>query len=194
MLHFALGLAATATLAFHGGARFTGSGGAAAIGLGLTALFGIATVIGYGLIPARLSRLERRALLPEEIAPRYQELYQQLYAGVTGKSELVKKLFERVLVPYLRVPLGWFWLIACGGDLKSEEQRLRGSIDAKLQGRGAERLAGLDGLIRSAVELRALAAQRWLGWLLRAALPAHVIAAIATTVLIAVHVATAVRP
>ena len=55
------------------------------------------------------------------------------------------------------------------------------------EGRGAERLAGLDGLVRL-VELRALTAQRVLTAMLRMWLPLHGVAAALALALLFLHV------
>jgi Fe-S-cluster-containing dehydrogenase component/CRP-like cAMP-binding protein len=189
MVHLALGLLALALVAGHGGARWAGEGGAAALGLTICAALGTATVLAYVFLPRRLSRVERRALLPEEIPVRQRELSDQLYAALSGKSELTKKLFQRIVVPYLRATFGALQLLASGRDLRGEEQRIHEQVERLLQGRGAERLAGFDGLVRLAVEIRALSLQRALTALLRIGLPAHIIAAAVTTALIALHLA-----
>jgi Fe-S-cluster-containing dehydrogenase component/CRP-like cAMP-binding protein len=188
MAHTAIGLASLGLAAMHGGVRFGASSGGALLGaFWLCALLGSLGGLFYAFIPRRLSRLERKAVLPEDYARARSELSTQLYAGVTGKSELVKKLFEKVLSPYLRRPLGWVLLVAGGRTLAEEEKAVRARIDAMLQGRGLERLAGLEQLIRLVVELRALGAQRALTLLLRAWLPLHVVAAALALVLLVIH-------
>ncbi|HTN85892.1 MAG TPA: hypothetical protein VL242_19465, partial [Sorangium sp.] len=72
-----------------------------------------------------------------------------------------------------------------------EERALRARIDVVLEGRGAERLAGLSELIRLAVELRALPAQRALLAALRAGLPAHIITFGVAAALLLLHAITA---
>src|SRR5205085_1108865 len=94
--HLVLGLAALAALGAHAGGRSYGAGGRAALGLAACTGLGLWTVLAYAWLPRRLARIERRALLPEDFAPRRHELHDRLFETVSGKSELVKKLFERV--------------------------------------------------------------------------------------------------
>jgi hypothetical protein len=77
--------------------------------------------------------------------------------------------------------------------LRDEENVLRKRIDTVLDGRGKERLAGLDGLIRIVVERRALPVQRLWLLALRVGLPAHVITFAVALALLVVHALTAVR-
>ena len=100
--------------------------------------------------------------MPEDYADVRRELSDRLFNQVTGKSELVKKLFESVLSPYAKRPFGWLWLLLSGRSVSRKRELLRARIDGMLQGRGSERLAGLDQLIGTVVELRALPAQRLL--------------------------------
>src|SRR5690606_34971661 len=129
-------------------------GGALMVALLASSLIGAVGALAYRVLPARLSRLERTAALPEDFAGLRRDLRDRLYSGVTGKSDLVKRIFEKMLVPYLRQPLGWVALMASGRALGEEQRRLRARIDRALEGRGAERLGGLDALIALVVELR----------------------------------------
>ncbi len=187
-VHEVLGLVAFAASIGHGGASWSGRGGAAALALHLTTALGVAVAAGYALVPRWLSRVERRAGLHEDIAVRKEELQSRMFAKLSGKSELVKKLFERVLVPYSRAALGPLALLMRRRDLRAEERALRARIDALLDGRGQERTAGLDPLIEDAVELRALGLQRILSHVVRGVLPLHLAVAAAALVLVLLHV------
>lgn len=188
-VHVVLGLSSVAMILGHGGGRVSWStGGTLAIAWLSSAVFGALGALSYAVVPRMLSRLERSAALPEDFAPARRELVDQLYGGVTGRSELVKKLFERVLVPYLRQPGGWLRLIVSRRHLTDEQRAVRQRIDRMLEGRGAERLAGLDGLVRLVVELRALTAQRVLTAMLRMWLPLHGVAAALALALLFLHV------
>jgi hypothetical protein len=158
-----------------------------------TAALGAFTALAYRLIPRRLTRIERTAALPEDVSAARRELLDRFYREVSGRSDLVKKIVEKVLVPYLKNPLGPIALLASGRGLRDEERALRARIDAVLQGRGAERLAGLTELIRIAVELRAVRAQRALLGALRAGLPAHIITFGVALALLVLHAVTATR-
>ncbi|XXT14263.1 cyclic nucleotide-binding domain-containing protein [Sorangium sp. So ce429] len=156
-----------------------------------TAAAGAFTALAYRLAPRRLARIERTAALPEDFAAARRELLDRFYREVSGRSDLVKKIVEKVLVPYLKSPLGPLALLASGRGLREEERALRARIDAALEGRGAERLAGLAELIRIAVELRALPAQRALLGALRGGLPAHIITFGVAAALLVLHAITA---
>ncbi|AUX33479.1 MULTISPECIES: cyclic nucleotide-binding domain-containing protein [Sorangium] len=156
-----------------------------------TAAAGAFTALAYRLAPRRLARIERTAALPEDFAAARRELLDRFYREVSGRSDLVKKLVEKVLVPYLKSPLGPLALLASGRGLREEERALRARIDAVLEGRGRERLAGLAELIRIAVELRALPAQRALLAALRGGLPAHIITFGVAAALLVLHAITA---
>jgi hypothetical protein len=84
-------------------------------------------------------------------------------------------------------------LLFSGRTLHAEEAVLRARIDGVLEGRGAERLAGLHELIRVVVELRSLPAQRLLLGALRIGLPVHVITFGIATVLLVLHVVGVLR-
>ncbi|MFO0755385.1 MAG: cyclic nucleotide-binding domain-containing protein [Byssovorax sp.] len=190
-IHLALGLLAPGLALAHApwssAARPT-LGGALLVALAVSSIAGAFTALAYRLVPQRLARIERSAALPEDFALARVELRDRLYRGVSGKSELVKKLFERVLLPYVQQRSGPVLLVLSGRRLREEEEALRGRIEVILEGRGKERLAGLDELLKIVVELRALPAQRGLLLLLRAGLPAHIVAFALAMVLLALHV------
>ncbi|WP_437301903.1 cyclic nucleotide-binding domain-containing protein [Sorangium sp. So ce388] len=156
-----------------------------------TAAAGALTAVAYRLAPRRLARIERTAALPEDFAAARRELLDRFYRGVSGRSDLVKKIVEKILVPYVQSPVGPLALLASGRGLRDEERALRARIDVVLEGRGAERLAGLSELIRLSVELRALPAQRALLAALRAGLPAHIITFGVAAALLLLHAITA---
>jgi len=116
----------------------------------------------------------------------------RLHREAAGTSDLVKAIADRVLLPYARAPLGGAALAASGRTLAEEEARLTARIDGALEGRGGDRREGLDRLIRTAVELRALPARRALTAALRAWLPIHIVAAAVVLALLFLHVAMAV--
>lgn len=195
-VHLGLGLVTTGFVLAHAPlsplAPST-AGGALRLAFFASAFAGGFAALMYVLVPRRLARIERTAALPEDFKAARRELNDRLYREVSGKSDLVKKLFEKVLVPYSRSYGGPFWLLLTGRTLKQEQVLLRAQIDRLLEGRGKEKLAGLDGLLRIVVERRALPAQRWLLFVLRAGLPAHIVTFGIALALLVVHVATAVR-
>jgi hypothetical protein len=85
--------------------------------------------------------------------------------------------------------LGPLALLGSGRRLAAEEARLHAKIDAMRQGRGQGRLAGLDELVRTAVELRALPVRRALTALLRGWLPLHIVVSAVSLALLGLHVA-----
>jgi Fe-S-cluster-containing dehydrogenase component len=167
-------------------------GGALWLAFVLSSLAGVATATAYRLVPPALTRLERTAALPEDLPAARGALLDRLYREVSGRSDLVKKIFERILLPYGKASHGPLLLLASGRRLREEEQRLRARVDAVLAGRGSERLAGIDELVRIVVELRAIPAQRWLQRALRWGLPLHIVTFALACALLVAHVAQAV--
>lgn len=195
-VHVALGFVALGLVATHAPILSLwprSAGSALRLTYVITTAFGLWTALVYWLVPSRLARIERTAALPEDFATARRELLDRLYRDVSGKSDLVKKLFEKILVPYTKQPLGSLLLLVTGRSLRDEEKHLRERIDGVLEGRGKERLAGLDGLIRLVVERRALPVQRFLLLILRVGLPAHVVTFTLALALLVVHAFTAVR-
>jgi hypothetical protein len=192
--HVVLGLLATAAVAAHAGPRLpAGIAGALALAFWATALSGMVGGLAYRFVPRRLSELERRGALPEDLRAERETLFDRLYRAASGKSELVKKITERVLLPYARAAFGPVVLALGGRTLRAEEQALRGRIEQLLEGRGGEKLTGIEELVRIVVELRALPARRWLTALLRAWLPLHVVLTAALLLLLVLHVISTVR-
>jgi CRP-like cAMP-binding protein/Fe-S-cluster-containing dehydrogenase component len=174
-LHLAAGLLTAALALVHAPlSGRAGSGTALLWALALTSIAGGLAAIVYRVLPPRLARIERAAALPEDFSRARKELFDSLYREASGKSDLVKKILEKILLPYARSPLGPLALVAGGRSLKQEQEALMARIDEVLEGRGKERLAGLSSLVRLVVEMRALPAQRALLALLRAWLPIHV--------------------
>ncbi len=185
------GLAPAAVLAHVDG--MSGSGGV------LLAAFGVASVLGafgavvYRAVPRALTRIERGGSLPEDLKGDADELRARMFREMSGTGELVKRIADRILVPYARAPFGWVSLVASGRTLAEEERRLRARIQIVLEGRGGDRLAGLDKLIRVAVEVRALPGRRAMTVALRAWMPLHMVMAAVTVALLLVHVALVLR-
>lgn len=189
-VHGLLGsLAAGAALAHAGLAPGAGPGGLALASLLLLSLSGAAGALVYGWLPTRLTRLETRGALPEDLPDERRELEERLLVETSGRSDLVKALLARVILPYARAPLGWVPWVLAGHDVPRERALLRARIDGVLAGRGEARLDGLDRLIRTAVSLRALGGRRTLGFVLRAWLPLHLLASAALVAALVVHVA-----
>ncbi len=197
-VHVALGIVASGVALAHvppDPSRWAGHGGALAVAFFVASIAGGLLALFYAIIPPRLARIERSATLPEDYDRARRELFDRLYREATGKSDLVKKVLERVLVPYAQRLLGPLALIVSGRSLRDEERAIHDRVDALLEGRGKDRLAGLSALVRVVVELRALPAQRILAWSLRAPFWVHVIAFTVALALLLVHVVAALgRP
>jgi hypothetical protein len=191
--HLALGVLAAGAVGAHCGWRApSNAAGALLVAFATATGAGLVSALAYRFLPKALSKIERRALLPEDVPVRARELDERAFGALTGRSATTKAVYERLLVPYARAPLGALSLIARSATLRAEEARLRRRIEGIL-GSSASRLDGLEDLIRLVVERRALAAQRFLQLALRACVPLHVVAAAVTAVLLALHVALELR-
>ncbi len=188
-LHVMLGWLVVAAAAGHGGVVTGGSSGAA-LGLSLLGAVGLGALAGvaYRWVPRRLARLQRQAPGPDGYDDRQRRLSDALYGAVSGRSDVVKALFARVLVPYLRQPLGGFRMAVSGRTIEAERKRLRRRVDDVLGGRGRDRLEGLEQLVSLAVDMRALRAERWWLMWLRALPPLHGVVAAVCLALLVVHV------
>ena len=190
--HMALGMLAFGVTLAHVGARLpTNVAGALTVALAFTVLTGAFGGLVAVVVPSALSRLERKAVLPEELAARAKDIDAQLFRALSGKSELVKTLYAQALRPYLRARLGPLALLASRRALRAEEKRLRARLDALMEKRRSE--AGLDELVRLVVEHRAIRVQRTLTWLLRGWLFPHLAATAAALVLLALHILAVAR-
>lgn len=179
-------------LASRGRAPLLTSGSALLTALGLATALGLVAVGLHRALPRRIARLERRSTLPGAHEAERAELLSKLFREASGKSDLVKGLLERVLLPYARSWLGPLALVLSGRSLAEEREAVRRHIEERLEGQGRERLAGLDALVRVVVELRALPAVRALTLVLRATAPSHVVPAAIALGLLFVHVLAAV--
>lgn len=187
--HLALGALTLGAVVAHGHARIPGDlGGALTLAMILALATGAFGAAAHALVPKRLSRLERKSVLPEELAARRRELDEQVFVRLSGKSELVKTLYGKMLRPYKSARLGFLWLAASGRTLREEEKRLRTRIAVLLENRKSEKLDGLDELVRLVVEHRATSAASLLTFLVRGWLGVHLAATAASVVLIVIHV------
>jgi Fe-S-cluster-containing dehydrogenase component/CRP-like cAMP-binding protein len=185
--HVALGIVALGVVVVHTGARVAPNAAGALLGaFALASATGVLGALAYRFIPRALSRLERTAMLPEDLAVRGRDLDDRIFSALSGRSDATKSAYARWLAPYARAPLGAFALVARGTRLGDEEKRLRACVDRAT-------LDGLDDLVRLVVERRAVRAQRTLQTLLRSWAPAHVIAVAVTVALLLVHVVCVVR-
>ncbi|MEM9458563.1 MAG: cyclic nucleotide-binding domain-containing protein [Myxococcota bacterium] len=189
-LHGILGILTMAAVLGHTGLRVpAGPAGTLALAFWLVSGLGVFGALAYHFVPRRLARLERRGDLPEDLAAERQTLLDRLFRQASGRDTLVKTIVARVLVPYARALHGPVVLLLSGRGLAQEQRRLRARIDAMRQGRGQGRLGGLDELVRTAVELRALPLRRSLTAVLRGWLPLHIVVSAVALALLGLHVA-----
>jgi Fe-S-cluster-containing hydrogenase component 2/CRP-like cAMP-binding protein len=191
--HVALGVLAVGLVAAHAGAHIApNAAGALLAAFAIASASGAAGAVAYRLLPRALSRVERRAMLPEDLVPRARDLDDRVFGALTGRSEATKAVYARWLAPYAHSPLGGLALVVRRATLRDEEARLRGRVERVLGARAAT-LDGLRDLVRLVVERRAVRAQRLLQGALRAWVPVHVVAVAVTLALLVVHVACVVR-
>lgn len=191
--HLALGvLAVGATLAHTHGRAPGNAAGALALAMGLALATGVLGAAAHVLLPSRLARLERGSVLPEELVGRRREIDERIYTQLSGRSEVVKTLYGRVLRPYRAARSGAVLLVLSGLELRDEEKRVRATLGGLLQGRKSERLDGLDELVRLVVEHRAIGALRLLTFALRGWLGVHLAATACALVLLVAHVVAVV--
>ncbi len=171
--------------ALHGGASTTGV--ASLVLFVVVGVSGALAAVAYVVLPSRLSRLEREGILPEDVAKIREDLARRLFRALSGRSELVKKLYDKVLSPYRERLFGSLVLVLSGRSVGQEERALRKGIDGLLEGRGEGKLSGLPELVKLVVEERALRARVALVLALRGLPPVHVAAAFAFLVLMVAH-------
>jgi len=151
-----------------------------------TALGGAAGLVGW-VAPKRLARIERTALLPEELGERIRELDARVFRDLSGRSDLLKGLYARVLRPFSRSTATLVAFCVRGTPQRVMRERVEARVHA-IVGKPDERLAGLEGLVSVVVERQAMRAQRVLTMALRATSFAHVIVVGALLALALVHV------
>jgi Fe-S-cluster-containing dehydrogenase component/CRP-like cAMP-binding protein len=195
VVHLSVGALACGIVTTHVGAHVpSNAAGALTIAFALAGVTGaLGAVIGV-VVPRVLSRVERSTVLPEELAVRSKEIDDKIFATLSGKSELVKTLFLKVLRPY-RQSIGGPWLLIFSRrTLHSEERIVRDRLDALTGGKKGQALGGIDDLVRLVVEHRAVRAQRLLTWTLRGWIVPHLAATAAVIVLLVLHVVAVSRP
>lgn len=191
--HLAIGmLAVGAAVAHTHGAAPGNVAGALTLTMMLALASGALGGVLHVVLPPRLARLERGSVLPEELASRRRALDERIFTQLSGRSEVVKTLYGRVLRPYRAARLGAIGLALSGRRLREEEKRVHAALQALLGGRKSERLDGIDELVRLVVEHRAVGALQLLTVALRGWLPVHLGAAAAAMVLLIVHVVAVV--
>jgi hypothetical protein len=186
--HMALGLVAVGVVAAH--TRWHAPpnvAGALLMVFALASATGALGALAYRLVPPALSRVERRAMLAEDLAARARDLDERAFGALSGRSEASKAVYARWRAPYARAALGGVWMLVLRATLRDEQARLRGRVEGVLGARTGT-LDGLDDLIRMVVERRAVRAQRLLHLALRAWVPVHVVAVGVLAVMLVAHV------
>ena len=192
--HAASGVAAAACVFLHAGVRVpAGLAGTLVLAFWSVAASGIFGAVAYRVLPERLTRVERRSRLPEDEAEEREALVDRLHAAVSGANPAKKELVRRILLPYAVAWGGTLSLALSGRTLAEEEARLGARLERALGGRKSERLAGVEGLVRTAVEMRALRTQRLLRVLLRAWLPLHLVLSGLVVAALVLHVVGVLR-
>jgi Fe-S-cluster-containing dehydrogenase component/CRP-like cAMP-binding protein len=191
--HLALGVLAMGAVCAHAGLRVpANAAGALSVAFWIASGTGLLGAIAYRVAPRVLARVERRALLPEDVRARATELDERAFGVLTGRGDATKQAYARVVAPYAGAVLGPLALLARRTSLREEEARLKERVSRVFERRAAD-MDGLEDVIRLAVERRAVAAQRLLQLVLRGWLPLHVVAAAIAMGLLVVHVIAATR-
>lgn len=191
--HFAVGVLLPGVVCVHGAAFTTrSSGGVLTIALGVATVAGAIAALLYALLPPLIAKLSPVARLLEDVPRERKLLEDRLFRELSGRSPLVKKVFERVLLPYQRAWLGPLTLLLTGRTRQAERAALTAHIDTLLSGRGRDKRDGLEQLVRTVVEERALRASTVLARALTLALPLHVVPSAFVLALLLAHVVEAV--
>jgi len=187
--HLALGaLALGAVMAHTHGAAPGNVAGALSLAMAVALVSGGLGGLVHAFLPPRLARLERGSVLPEELAGRRGAIDERIFAQLSGRSEVVKTLYLRVLRPYRASRTGALRLVLSGRRLHEEEEHVLACAAGLLAGRRSERLEGLEELVRLVVEHRAVGALRILTFTVRGWLPVHLAATGAAMILLVAHV------
>jgi hypothetical protein len=117
-----------------------------------------------------------------------QEGSRRLFRALSGKSEVVKTLYDKVLAPYRASRSGPMALVLSGRSVGAEERALLARLERLLDGRGKDKRGGLGTVVRLTVEQRALSARAFLGALLVSLVPVHLFALAAFAVVLVAHV------
>jgi Fe-S-cluster-containing dehydrogenase component len=124
-LHRALSLLAPSAVVAHAGLAWgSGISGALSTSFWSSMLLGALTALAYHFLPKRLTRLEREIVSAERADAERARLDDRLHLAISASGRSAHKVFEHVLVPYLRSPLVTLSLLASGRSLADEERRL----------------------------------------------------------------------
>jgi Fe-S-cluster-containing dehydrogenase component/CRP-like cAMP-binding protein len=168
-------------------------GGLALASVLVAAATGFVLLTLQRLLPRVVSRAESKTSSDVDAAGEARALEGRLLAAVSGKSALTKTVYERVLAPYDRAFSGPLAFALAGRTLRDERGRLGKVIVDMLEGRGEDKRAELDEVVRVVVERRALEAKRWALFALRSTTVVHVLATTVALALALAHAAEALR-
>ncbi len=199
LAHLGLGFALPGLILAHTGLALpANAAGVLALVCWMTLALGLLGATSYAVIPRRLTRLEHGGALPEDLVDERERLLDRLQRELSGKSTALKRLTAERLLPWSWDPAGRVGLLLSGRSLTAERERLRAQVDGWLPAElrevsghpraRAEALAGLEPLLRTCVELRALPLRRLLTAALRGWLGPHVLLTGALFVGLAVHI------
>jgi hypothetical protein len=185
--HLALGVVSLGVAAAH-------AHGTSALAIAFWGAAGMGALAGVtgAIIPRRLARIERTARLPEELGGAMREIDARLFRELSGTSDLLKGLYQRILRPFSRSIPALARICLMGTPPRELRERLTARVHA-LVAEDDERLIGLDRIVASVVERQSLRAQRVLGATLRVTSFAHVVIASALVVLVVIHVFAQVK-
>jgi Fe-S-cluster-containing dehydrogenase component len=176
----------------HGHAR-ANPGGFALASVLVASATGMLLLALSRTLPRVVARAESKTSSDGDFAPDARALEGRLLAAVSGKSALTKTIYERILAPYDRAAFGPVAFAFGGRSLRDERAHLEKAIAELLEGRGEDKRAELDEVVRVVVERRALDAKRRALFVMRATTITHVLATSVALALACAHAAEALR-
>jgi Fe-S-cluster-containing dehydrogenase component len=187
VVHLAAGIVSMGLVVAHAGTRVPDtSAGALLVAFTVAAVTGVAGAALYAIVPARLAKIERRALLPEDLVT--EEQRHDVFRTLSGSSELTKKLYATVLRPYERATFGGARMLAFGQGIAGEEAKLLSRVKAVLGDRATDdRMRPIRSVVEAIVAKRAARGQRIAHALLRGWLFIHLASMGMAAVLLVVH-------
>ena len=194
LVHAFTGALTPGVLLAHSHGHLRANPGGLALSLSLAA--GASGLLAFALgrvIPRAITRAEAAVTGDDRHAEEWRALGGSLLAALSGKSELTKAVFERVLGPYDRRLAGPIAFAVSGRTQRQERARLTTSIDALLEGRGKDRQSEVAEVAAVVVQRRAHRAKTTLARLLAGAVVVHVLAVAAALGLVVAHVVEVLR-
>lgn len=176
----------------HGHVRANPGGVALCLSL-LSAASGLLAFALGRVVPKAITRAEASSTGDERGEDEWRALGVALLATLSGKSDLTKAVFERVLGPYDRRIMGPLAFALSGRSQRQERTRLTTSIDALLEGRGRDRQAEVAEVAAVVVQRRAHRTRMLLGRVLRGIVVVHVLLVAVSLGLVVAHVVEVLR-